>query len=148
MSDKNLLNEDLQLLNELINKAYQLISPLSFDYEIKWMLDKFNRDKLLNINPKCFLMIKHMGREIPFLPICNSRALIDKNIIDLSLKFANRLVGKDEIDQIHLTKIIFRLNLLKNKYSKEIPKPSDMAGRKAHITRLLRGINRQYKNGE
>lgn len=146
MSDKkDKLNEQLQLLEELVRRAYQLINPVPFSYDLKWLMKQNERNALFEKRPKCFLKIKHMGREIPILPVCNRSGIIDKEMIDLSLKMVDRLAGNDRVDQDALIVTATKLKALKSKYSKEIPKPSDMAGRKAHVTRFINNIANKFR---
>lgn len=141
------LNEQFQLLEELIKKIDEVMSnndSISYDYQLKWLLLQDNRKRLFEKNPKCFLMMKQMGREVPFFPICNRTGSIDPSIIKLSIKLANRLSGNDIVDQDHLVMILQKLNNLNNKYSKEITRPSDIAAKKANITKFIKKLKNYF----
>lgn len=139
------LNEQFQLLEELIKKIDEVMSnPINYEYQLKWLMSQDNRKKLFETNPKCFLMFKNMGRQLPFFPICNRMGSVDPMIIKLSIKLANRLVGNDAVDQDSLTMVLQKLNNLDNKYSKEIPKPSDTAAKKANMTKFIRKLKKYF----
>lgn len=89
-------------------------------------------------------MFKNMGRQLPFFPICNRMGSVDPMIIKLSIKLANRLAGNDAIDQDSLAVILQKLNNLNNKFEKEIPKPSDMAAKKANVTKFIRRLKNYF----
>jgi len=142
---KKTLVEHFELLEELIKKIDEVMSnPISYDYQLKWLMSQDNRKKLFETNPKCFLMFKNMGRQLPFFPICNRSGSIDSKIIKLSIKLANKLAGNDAVDQDSLTVILQKLNNLNNKFEKEIPKPSDMAAKKANVTKFIRRLKNYF----
>ncbi len=141
----NKLNEQFELLEELIKKIDEVMSnPINYEYQLKWLLLQDNRKKLFEANPKCFLLLKNMGRQLPFFPICNRTGSIDPAIIKLSIKLANRLAGNDTVDQNSLTVVLQKLNNLNKKFQKEIPKPSDMAAKKANITKFIRKLKNYF----
>lgn len=141
----NYLEEDLELLEELIRKAYQLISPISYEYDLKWLMKQDNRTGLFEKHPKCFLKLKMMGRDIPFFPICNRGGMISPAFISLSLKMVDRLVGNDRVNQDHLVVVATKLNVLKKKYDKEIPRPTEMASKKANVTRFINSVAKKFR---
>jgi len=146
MSDKkDDLNENIQFLEELVRKAYELISPIPFDYDLKWMMKQDHRNALFEKNPKCFLMLKRMGRQIPFFPVCNRAGITDPRMIDISIKMIDKLAGNDQIDQDHLIVIAQKLQALKSKYSKELPKTTEMASKKAQVTKFLNKVKSKFK---
>ncbi len=110
------INESFITLQTLLNQAKELIHPIDYSYELKFLLKQDNRKKLFEDNPKCILPI-NVGRQIPFLPVCNRSAMFDPNIIDLSLKMANKLIGNEFVEQNQLFESINKLKQLKNKYS-------------------------------
>jgi hypothetical protein len=139
------LNEQFQLLEELIKKIDEVMSnPINYEYQLKWLMSQDNRKKLFEKNPKCFLMMKQMGREVPFFPICNRMGSVDPAIIKLSMKMVNKLMGNDVVDQDHLVVILQKLNSLNNKFEKEIPKPSDMAAKKANVTKFIKRLKNYF----
>lgn len=139
------LNEQFQLLEELIKKIDEVMSnPINYEYQLKWLMSQDNRKKLFETNPKCFLMMKQMGRDVPFFPICNRMGAVDPTIIKLSIKMVNKMMGNDAVDQDHLVIILQKLNGLSNKYSKEVPKPSDMASKKANVTKFIKRLKNYF----
>lgn len=147
MSDnkKENINENIQLLEELVRKAYELISPIPFDYDLKWLMKQDHRNALFERNPKCFLMLKRMGRDVPFFPVCNRAGAMCPKMIDISLKMIDKLSGNDQIDQNALVVTAQRLQALKSKFSKEIPKTNEMAAKKAQVTKFLNKVKDKYK---
>jgi len=136
---KEKLTEELHVLEELLGKVTSLIHPISVDAELEWLQSKENRGTLFEKKPKCFLPIK-MGAEVPFFPICNRTGAIQPEIIDFSLKLANKAMGHDKVDQAHLGIIISRLTALQARYNKDIPKPANMAAKKGLTTKMLNKI--------
>ncbi len=109
------IKESFIELQSLLDKAKEIIHPIPYEYELKFLLKQCNRKKLFEDNPKCILPL-NMGRMIPFLPVCNRSALIDPNMIDLSIKMANKLIGDERIEQNQLFETIDKLKLLKKKH--------------------------------
>jgi len=142
---KDNLNEEIQLIEELVRKAYQLISPIPYSYSLKWLMKQDERNALFEKNPKCFLLLKYMGRDIPMFPVCNRSGMIDPQMIALSLKMVDRLSANDRVDQDSLVVTATKLKALQKKYSKEIPKPADMAGRKAQVTKFLNNVAKKFR---
>lgn len=145
---KENLNEHIQLLEELVRKAYQLISPIPFSYDLEWLMKQNNRNALFEKNPGCFLKLRRMGREIPFFPICNRNGMIDPQLIDLSLKLVDKLSGNDIFDQNHLLIIASKLRSLRKKYSNEIPKPTEVASKKSLVTRFINNVAKTRRNND
>lgn len=149
MSDKENkqenLDENIQLLEELVRRAYELISPIPFDYELKWLMKQDHRNALFEKNPKCFLKLKHMGREIPFFPCCNRAGITDPQMIDISIKMIDKLSGNDQVDQDALVVTAQRLKALKSKFSKELPKTNEAGAKKAQITKFLNRVKDKYR---
>jgi len=146
MSDKKEnINENIQLLEELVRKAYQLISPIPFEYDLKWLMKMDHRNALFEKNPKCFLKLKHLGREIPFFPCCNRAGITDPKMIDISIKMIDKLSGNDQVDQDALIVTAQRLKALKSKFSKELPKTNEMGTKKAHVTKFLNKVKNKFK---
>lgn len=138
---KHKITEDLERIAELIRKADSLISPITYHDKMKWLLTKDARQQLFERNPKCIFPLK-MGREVPFFPVCNRQGMVDPDIISFSLKLANRMVGKEAVDQEHLYAVIAKLEASRKKYEKDIPKPVDMAARKGLVTKMMSKVKR------
>jgi len=138
---KHKITEDLERINELIRKANSLISPITYHDKMKWLLTKDARLQLFELDPKCILPLK-MGREVPFFPVCNRQGMVDPDIISFSLKLANRMVGKEGVDQDHLYATISKLEGLHKKFMKDIPKPTEMAAKKGQVTKMVNKIKK------
>lgn len=69
---------------------------------------------------------------------------VDPTIIKLSIKMVNKMMGNDAVDQDHLVIILQKLNGLSNKYSKEVPKPSDVAAKKANVTKFIKRLKNYF----
>jgi len=139
MKKNKIVKEDLSILSELIRKAYSLIYPDNYNYELKMLMDKTYRTYLSTRCPKCYMPV-NIGRDVPFFPVCNRGAIIDPKIIDFSLKLSNKLLGHEKVNQDHLNGIIVKLKTMKNKFEKEIPKPNEMSIRKSAVTKNLNKI--------
>jgi len=130
--------KELQHLSELIRRVSNLLSPDTYLDNVSDIINKQVRDRLIGVYPKCFLKAKNVwGRELPIMPICNRRGIEDPSMIAFSLKVANAMKDSPNIDQDHLGSTIVKLTRLQNKFSKSIPKPDEMAAKKALTTRLM-----------
>lgn len=136
----------LENLDELIRKADSLISPLTVDQRLSWLLNKDFRTKHFEQHPKCYIMMKRGGRDLPFFPICNRMGSEDPEVIKMSKAMANRLRGKEDIDQDELDTIIVKLSNIEKKFNKDIPKPQDMATKKAFVSRYIKKIRKYIDN--
>jgi len=134
------LNERFEVLDELIRKVYSLIAPHSIDYRLKWLMDRDLRTKHLERYPKCYLSLTMRGRQVPFFPICNRTGIEDPDIISFSMKLAEKLKDRPEIEGEQVDAILVKLKRLHSKFSKEVPKPYGMATKKAFVTRLFNNI--------
>jgi len=137
--------EDLQVLDELIRRAYDLISPLQAHDDLIWLTKRDMRTKHLEKYPKCWKSINKQGREIPFFPICNRMGIEDPNMIDKSMKIADRLKDKPDIDQDKLLTTLKGLQSLKIKFSKSVPKPMPEAIKKSKVTRGMNKVSKYIK---
>jgi len=148
-SKKDNLTEEIQLVEELVRKAYSLISPIPYEYDLKWLMKQDERNALFEKNPKCFLRLRRMGSsglyDIPFFPICNRSGIIDPQMIALSLKMVDKLAGNDRIDQDALIITATKLRALQKKFSKEIPKPVEAATRKAQVTKFINNVAKKFR---
>lgn len=140
---KNNLNEEFKVLEEFIQKVNSIVTPFSFRDELKAVMDKETRRRLSERYPKCFLPVNMGNKDIPFLPICNRSGASDKNMIAFSMKLANRLLGRDDVDRGMLEITIKKLSRLNSIYSKDIPTPPDMAARKANVTKAMMVLKRE-----
>lgn len=134
------IEEQLQVLDELLRKAYSLISPLDAHSDLKWYLKRDMRKSQMEKFPKCFIVIKNkMGRDIPF-PICNVMGMTDPRMISFSLKLANALKDKPDIEADRLSRCICSLRRLYARFNKDVPTPAPEAARKATTTKSFNAI--------
>jgi hypothetical protein len=82
----------------------------------------------------------NIGQKSMVFPVCNRSGMEDPDIIAISLKVANKLAGRSDINTNELVVILKKLKMLQTKFSKDIPKPSDMAARKGMSTKELNQI--------
>lgn len=136
---KKTINENLEILQELIRKVDSLISPMTVDSKLKWLMSKDVKNKLFETHPKCFLTM-NIGQKSMVFPVCNRSGMEDPDIIAISLKVANKLAGRSNINNEELVVILKKLEMLQRKFSKDIPKPSDMAVRKGMSTKEINQI--------
>ncbi len=136
---------EMQMLHELVRKAYDLIAPFSVHDDLEWFMNKNMRTKHLEKFPKCWKKINKQGRELPFFPICNRMGMEDAGMIDKSLTIAQKMKDKPDIDQDKLLNTLRGLMALKSKFSKPIPKPTDAAIRKGKVTRNMNTVGKYLK---
>jgi len=136
MSRKEILNE-MDKLQEFIQKVSDIISPISFRDELRAVMDKQTRKNLSERHPKCFLPVRMGNRDAFIMPICNRNGATDKNMIAFSMKLANRLLDREDVDRGMLEITIKKLKRMHNTYSKDIPTPPGMAARKANVTKAM-----------
>lgn len=133
-------NEHFEFLEELIRKAYAIIAPYDVDFRLKWLMDKDLRTKHFEKFPKCYLSLRTRGRQVPFFPICNRMGMEDPEIISFSMKLAEKLKDKPEIEGEQIDAVLVKLKGLHSRFNKEIPKPANMAAKKAFVTVLFKKI--------
>jgi hypothetical protein len=141
---KELINEELKVLEELIRTASQhLTGKDSYSY----LQSKDLRDRLYGEHPDCYISLKRMGRigrntAAYMLPLCNRAAILDPKVINISIKVIKRLMKDTSgmYDVNDLKTILAQLQRKHSVYSKEVPKPPNQAGRKAVITRMMNNI--------
>lgn len=134
------IEEKLQVLDELLRKAYSLISPLDIYSDLKWYLKRDLRKAQMEKFPKCFIVIKNkMGRDIPF-PICNVMGMTDPRMVSFSLKLADALKDKPDIEADRLSRCIHTLRRLYARFNKDVPTPAPEAARKATTTKSFNAI--------
>ena len=134
------VDKQFELLDELIRKVHSLMGPYNIHDELKWLMKRDIRKKMFEKFPKCFLSLRSRGRSLPFFPICNRSGSEDPEVIAFSMKLANKLKDKPDMDQKHLDIILVKLQRMHSRFNKEIPKPPDVAAKKGMITRTLKTI--------
>ena len=139
---KKILNE-VNKLTEFIQKVNDIVSPISFRDELRAVMDRNTRKHLCEKHPKCWLPVNISNSSVPFLPICNRNGATDKRMIAFSMKLANRLLGREDVDRGMLEITIKKLDRLNSVYSKDTPKPADMAARKANVTKAMMVLKRE-----
>ena len=140
---KNVLQEEMKVLEELLQTINHIVTPFSFRDELKSIMDPTTRRRMCEKHPKCFLPVRMGNKDIPFLPICNRNGATDKDMIAFSMKLANRLLGRENVDRGMLEITLKKLNRLNTSYSKDIPTPADVAARKANVTKAMVVLRRQ-----
>jgi len=140
------INEDFQHIEELIRKVQSLISPISVHDDYKSIRSKENIGKFKEQFPKCVIPV-NVGRTIIYAPICNRLGAEDPDMIRLSHRLMCKLSGHEKMHEyrgeIEIAKV--KLERLLSKFSKDIPKPADMAAKKAGSTIALNKI-KTYNN--
>jgi hypothetical protein len=90
-----------------------------------------------------------MGRDTSayLLPLCNRAGILDPEVIKISYAAVGRLLSDPSgmYDVNDLQKILDKLDRMKSRYSKNIPKPPKAAGRKAVVTRMFNNIKNHLK---
>lgn len=139
------LKEHYQVLDELIRSVAKNLEPHD---TLKALQQKDLRDRLRGKYPECFLSVKPLGGQTPdFFPVCNTAGMIDARAIELSLRAVDRLMNDDSgaYDSNDLTKMLTKLQRMKDVYSKDVPKPPSQAGRKAVVTRMMNNVKDHLK---
>lgn len=132
---KKTLAEQYQHLDELLQGVNDIMTPFSFRDELKAVMDPMTRKNLSEKYPRCFMPVRMGNQDAFILPVCNRNGATDKNMIAFSMKLANRLLDREDIDRGMLEVTIKKLNRLNSTYSKTIPTPADRAAQKANITK-------------
>ena len=141
----NKLQEHYKVLDELIRSVAKNLEPHD---TLKALQQKQLRDRLRGKYPECFLSVKPLGGQTPdFFPVCNTAGMIDARAIELSLRTIDRLMNDDSgaYDVNDLTKMLTKLQRMKDVYSKDVPKPPNQAGRKAVVTRMINNVKDHLK---
>lgn len=130
-----------EYLEELIRKITAIISPNLYDDSVNTFSDKEKKNKLFKNNPKCFVSVQCGNRKPILLPVCNSQGMEDFKIIRFSINLMEKLRKKfDDEDQEQIDQIIKKLKRLENKFTADVPKPTNMAVLKAKSTINLNRI--------
>lgn len=139
------MEKNIEHLEELIRTASKNL--LTQEDKFGYLHRPELRKRLQGKHPECFISLKPMGAigrntTSYMLPICNRAAIIDPDVINISIKVVQRLMtdqsGTYDINQ--LQSILDKLTRMKQRYSKEPPKPPHAAGRKAVVTRMFNNI--------
>lgn len=127
------LNEDFKVLNELLRTAYKLISPISYQDDIKRLTPEFLKRDYVK-TPSCYLAVGD-GNNNTIFPICNRYGYKDPDMIRFSLKLAKKMAEKENSDQNDIPGVIVKLQRMLNKYDKPVPNTMSQALLKAKSTR-------------
>lgn len=127
------LNEDFKVLSELIRTAYKLISPISYQDDIKRMSPEFLKRDYVK-TPNCYLAAGD-GNNNTIFPICNRYGYKDPDMIRFSLKLAKKIVDQQGSDQRDIPGVIVKLEKMLNKYDKPVPNTMSQAIAKSLATR-------------
>ncbi len=140
-----------EILQELIRTAYSHLEPVD---KYSYLYNKGIVQRLQGERPKCFMKLTRkdggpMGQPLaPYhVPVCNRAGFEDPDIISLSIKFVQKLMSDkvDAYDINDLKGLLGRLQHKRNVFSKDIPHPPNMAGRKANMTRMFNNIEKHMK---
>jgi len=134
--------KELHRLEELIRTASNHL--LTKEEKIAYIMNPELKNRLYGKFPECFISLKRMGRDTStyLLPLCNRAAVMDPQVIAISYKVVEKLLGdpSGSFDVNELQSIFDKLTRLKATYDKTIPKPPQQAGRKAVVTRMFNNI--------
>jgi len=139
--------KEIHHLEELIRTASNHL--LTKEEKVGYLMDPKLKDALYGKFPECFISLKKMGRDTSayLLPLCNRAGIIDPEVIKISYAAVGKLLGDPSgmYDINELQTILDKLDRMKSRYSKNIPKPPSQAGRKAVVTRMFRNIKNHLK---
>ncbi len=134
-------------LEELIRTASNHL--LTKEDKVGYLMDPKLKSALYGKFPECFISLKRMGRDTSayLLPLCNRAGIIDTEVIKISYAAVGKLLSDPSgmYDVNDLQTILDKLDRLKSRYSKAIPKPPQAAGRKAVVTRMFNNIKTHLK---
>jgi len=146
MSDE----KGLQHLEELIRTASNHL--LTKEEKIGYIMNPELKQRLYGKFPECFISLKRMGRDTSayLLPLCNRAGIIDPEVIKISYAAVGKLLSDSSgmYDVNDLQGILDKLDRLKARYNKEVPKPPQQAARKAIVTRMFNNIKTHLKTVE
>jgi len=139
-----------QHLEELIRTVSDHL--LTKEEKIGYIMNPELKQRLYGKFPKCFISLKKMGRDTSayLLPLCNRAGIIDPEVIQISYTAVGKLLSDSSgmYDINDLQTILDKLDRLKARYKKTVPKPPQQAGRKAVVTRMFKNIKTHLKNIE
>jgi len=136
---------DFMYLEELIRKVDGYLLPQQSSDDMEYLYSKNLRDTLYGKYPKCFIKIQGIGREFPtILPICNRNGHKDSKVIEITRQVLQKIMNDNAgmYDSNEMVQVLNKLDRMHNVYSKDIPKPPEAAGRKAHATRMMNNIKK------
>lgn len=132
----------IQILEELIRTASNKL--LTKNERLAYMKNPILRKALYDKHPNCFMQLKRMGQDTQpyFLCICNRIGIIDPDVIELSYKAVKKIMKDSSgvYDVNDLTMTLDKLDKLKRKYSKEVPRPPQPASKKGMVTKMFNNI--------
>jgi len=130
------------VLHELIRYADSLMTGMTPDKKLEWLKNADERKKLFEEKPECFLPIKRMdaGEFQPFFVICNRSGGTDPDMIRSAMKLCKKLVNKDSVCQIELTKTLKKLIRMYKEETGGLNKHGSMAYLKGKSTRRLNSV--------
>lgn len=106
---KNKVEDTFKELDKYLHEINSIVGPFSYRSDLEAVMDKNTRHNLYEKNPRCFMPIRLGNKDIPFLPICNRNGATDKNMVAFSLKLANKLLDREDVDRGLLTITIKKL---------------------------------------
>ena len=135
-------DKGLQHLEELIRTASNHL--LTKEERVGYIMDDRLKQRLYGKFPECFISLKRMGRDTSayLLPLCNRAGIVDPEVIKISYAAVGKLLSDTNgmYDVNDLQQILDKLDRMKSRYSKAVPKPPQAAARKAVVTRMFRNI--------
>jgi len=137
-------DKELNRLEELIRMASNHL--LSKEEKIGYLTNPELKKRLYGKFPECFISLKRLGRDTSayLVSICNRAGIIDPEVIKISYTAVGKLLndpsGMYDINDLQI--ILDKLDRLKARYEKDIPKPTQQAGRKAVVTRMFNNIKK------
>ena len=140
MKKSKIFKEEFQRLEELLGKVNDIVQPLSYQDELRSLMDKNTRQNLYSKFPKCFIPYNTGNADGMLFPVCNRMGAVDPFIIKFSMKLANKIAGKEQFDKGPIEIILKRLERLHSKYSGDNVKTPEMAGQKGNVTKTLNTI--------
>lgn len=147
---ENKEKQDLQHLEELIRTVSNHL--LTKEEKVGYLMNPDLKNALYGKFPECFISLKRMGRDTSayLLPLCNRAGIIDPEVIKISYAAVGKLLSDPSgmYDVNDLNVILSKLDRMKARYSKDVPKPPQQAGRKAVVTRMFRNIKTHLKTVE
>ena len=147
MSEEKTKTEGAQHLEELIRTASNHL--LTKEEKVGYLMNPELKQRLYGKFPECFISLKRMGRDTSayLLPLCNRAGIIDPQVIKISYAAVGKLLSDASgmYDINDLQTILDKLDRLKARYNKEVPKPPQQAGRKAVVTRMFKNIKSHLK---
>ena len=135
-------DKGLQHLEELIRTASNHL--LTKEEKVGYLMNPDLKNQLYGKFPECFISLKRMGRDTSayLLPLCNRAGILDPEVIKISYAAVGKLLSDPSgmYDVNDLQQILAKLDRMKSRYDKDIPKPPKPAARKAIVTRMFKNI--------